>query len=147
MHPYIDGYGEDFYFHVDINYINSKKSDPDNYNLSLKPSVAIAATKLRQIKGNSPSEGNLNLFKLESIYPSHLDVVGEIVVKCNKYSSWYSGPLLKVFGAALSTNKSEFYQFYFGNYINEGEFHRRPLSKLTKDVVKQVLPSFIKPKV
>lgn len=144
LHPYLDGYGDDYYFHIDIDYVRSRKSDPENYKVRLKPAAKVSPGKLRQIKGNSHDEGNLNLFKLEAIYPSHLDVVGELVVKCNKYSSWYSGPLLKAFGAILSTNKSEFYQYYFGNYFNETDFHRRPLSKLTKDVVKQVLPSFIK---
>lgn len=144
LHPYIEGYDDDYFFHVKIDYVKSQKSDPENYKISLKPSAKITAAKLRQIVGNTNTEGNLKLFKLEDIYPSHLDIVGEIVVKCNKYSSWYSGPFLKLFGSLLSTNKSEFYQFYFGNYLNELDFHQRPLSKMTKDVVKQVLPNFLK---
>lgn len=144
LHPFIEGYDNDVFFHVSIKHVKKKKSDPDNYKIKLLSSATISLDKKRKIFGNSPAEGNLNLFKLNEIYPSHLDIVGELVVKCQKYSTWYSGPLLRLFGMLLSTNKGDFYQFYFGNYFNETDFHRRPLAKMTKDVVRQVLPEFMK---
>ena len=89
------------------------------------------------------NEGNINLFKLTEIYQSHLDIVGELVVKCDVLSAGYSDSLHKMFGL-LHTNKSEFYQYYFGNYFSKNDFHRRPMAKLSKDVVSQILPTFLK---
>ena len=144
LHPYIEGFGNDYYFKVEIDKRIGNDMDPNKYCLTLQPSSGITANKKRQIKGNNNNEGNINLFKLDLVYTAHKDVVAELVTKCNKYSSWYSGPLLKLFGSMLSTNKSEFYQFYFGNYLNEKDFNRRPLAKMTKDVVSQALPKYLK---
>lgn len=93
--------------------------------------------------GNGSNEGNIPLFQLQEIYRSHLDVVGELVVKCDKLASSYAESLTSLFNQ-LKTNQAEFYRFHFGNYLDESDFHRRPLAKMTRDVVKQVLPSFLK---
>lgn len=150
IHPYYEGYDSDTTFNVVINRCKPAKSDPENYSLKLYDNMDPTSPndRYKKIFGGTrllpdPSEGNVNLFKLEDIYQSHLDIVGELIVKCDKLNSWYAGSLLKIF-ELLGTNKSEFYQYYFGNYINEKDFNRRPMAKLTKDVVNQRLPKFIK---
>ncbi len=92
---------------------------------------------------DTPKEGNINLFKLKEIYQSHCDIVGELVVKCDKLSSCYVNSLQALF-SSLGTSREEFYQYYFNNYFNEKDFHRRPMAKLSKDVVSQIIPFFVK---
>jgi len=150
IHPYFEGFDSDTSFHIKINSCKPAKSDPENYSLKLNDNMNQSSPKdrYRKIFGGTrilpdPTQGNINLFKLEDIYQSHLDIVGELVVKCDKLNTWYAGSLLTIF-ELLGTNKSEFYQYYFGNYFDEGDFNRRPMAKLSKDIVSQVLPKFIK---
>lgn len=143
LHPYLDGYNDDVRFKILIAANNPNKSDPENYSIWLQEFISQGDPKYRKILGNNLNEGNVNLFKLNDIFLSHRDVVGELIVKCDKYSGGYANSLYKIFGL-LNTNKSEFYKYYFGNYLNNKDFHRRPLAKMTYDIIKQILPEFLK---
>jgi hypothetical protein len=148
IHPYKEGFDKDATFHVLISNLKPNKSDPENYTLLFAENQFISDTRYRKIFGGvrgavNPDEGNINLFRLKDIYQSHLDIVGELVVKCDKLSSSYANSLQPLF-KSLGSSREEFYQFYFGNYFNENDFHRRPMAKLSKDVVSQIIPNFEK---
>lgn len=150
IHPYKEGFDKDATFHILISNLKPNKSDPENYTLFFADNMIPLSPndRYRKIFGGirgveTPSEGNINLFKLKDIYQSHLDIVGELVVKCDKLSSSYAKSLQPLF-SSLGTSREEFYQYYFGNYFNEKNFHRRPMAKLTKDVVSQIIPNFVK---
>lgn len=143
LHPYLEGFGEDGRFKILVVGNKPNKSDPENYSIWLQEFIPNTQPKYRKIFGNSQVEGNRNLFQINQLYMSHRDVVGELIVKCDKYSGGHADSLHKILGQ-LGTDKSEFYKFYFGNYLNDKDFHRRPLAKMTKDIVKQELPNFFK---
>jgi hypothetical protein len=150
IHPYKEGFDKDANFHVLISNLKPNKSDPENYSLFIADNMMpLSPTdRYRKIFGGvrgakNLKEGNVNLFKLEEIYQSHLDIVGELRVKADKLNSWYGKSIVKMF-PLLNTNVEEFYQYYFGNYLNEKNFHRRPMAKLSKDVVSQIIPFFVK---
>lgn len=150
IHPYKEGFDKDATFHILISNLKPNKSDPENYTLFFADNMIPLSPndRYRKIFGGvreveTPGEGNINLFKLKDIYQSHLDIVGELVVKCDKLSSSYAKSLQPLF-SSLGTSREEFYQYYFGNYFNEKNFHRRPMAKLTKDVVSQIIPNFVK---
>jgi hypothetical protein len=150
IHPYKEGFDNEATFNVIIKNFKNDKSDPGNYKLIFSNNInpILSPQKYRKIFGGSPTsknlkEGNINLFKLEEIYQSHLDIVSELVIKCDKLNSTYASSLQSLF-SSLSTSKEEFYQFYFGNYFDEKNFNRRPMAKLSKDIVSQILPSFVK---
>lgn len=150
IHPYKEGFDKEATFHILISNLKPNKSDPENYTLFFADNMIPLSPddRYRKIFGGvrgveTPGEGNINLFKLKDIYQSHLDIVGELVVKCDKLSSSYVKSLQPLF-YSLGTSREEFYQYYFGNYFNEKNFHRRPMAKLTKDVVSQIIPNFVK---
>lgn len=148
LHPYLEGFGDDFKFNFLVIDVNNDKSNPGNYSIYFQTGLNDASAKyIKVMRANEPSyngkDGNLNLFKLTPIYQAHRDVVGEIVVKCDKLSKGHSNSLHKIF-ELMHTNKAEFYRYYFANYLDEKDFSRRPLAKLTKDVVSQVLPHYLK---
>jgi hypothetical protein len=148
LHPYLDGFDNDFNFNILIKDIKPDISHPDNYHIYINTRLNNNNPKfIKVLNNNDPNyegkDGNVNLFKLNAIYQSHTDIVGEIVLKCDKLSKGHSDSLHYIFGL-LKTNKVEFYRYYFSNYFNELDFKRRPLAKLTKDIVTQVLPFFIK---
>lgn len=146
LHPYVDDFGNDISFHILIKDVHKDKSHPGNYQLFLKNSLPDFHPKYAQTSWAAvliPNEhrGNINLFRLDEIYQSHLDVVGELIVKCDSLSGAHANSL-EGFFSLLRTNKSEFYRFYFGNYFSEKDFHRRPLAKLSKDIIRKTLPLF-----
>ncbi|SFW76348.1 hypothetical protein [Chitinophaga sancti] len=148
LHPYLEGFDNGCSFRVVISGLHPNISDPRNYKIVLQSDIPSYSPKYRKIFGTRNSdgthnlkEGNTNLFKLEDIYNSHTDIVGELVLKADRYSKGQSKALFSLFDL-LGTNKTEFYQYYFGNYYHENLFHKRPMAKLTKDVLQQVLQSF-----
>ncbi|CAA6827181.1 MAG: Unknown protein [uncultured Sulfurovum sp.] len=82
------------------------------------------------INGN---EGNIKLFKLEELYRQHKDVVLELLIKKVYYPESYIKEL-EGFGFA----KDEIYRYLFSNYNQEEDFHKRPLSKLIKDISEEL---------
>ena len=148
LHPYLEGFYSDVTFNVLIKDLKPNKSDPENFSLIFKDNMIYMSPfdRYRKIFGGSRvldnlKEGNINLFKLKDIYQSHLDIVGELVVKCDMLNTTYANSLKSILEPLASSNE-EFYQFYFGNYFNEKNFNRRPMAKLTKDLVEQILPVF-----
>ncbi len=138
LHPHLDGFSPEIKFGVQIFANKPNKSDPENYNIFLRDALPrIAGSDAKFIK----IDGNKKLFELEAIYQVHRDWVGEIIVKCDTYSSAQANSL-QSFYQLLGSNKAEFYQYYFANYINEKDFNRRPLAKLTRDIIEQELPHF-----
>lgn len=147
LHPYLEGFENDIRFHILIKDIKPDKSHPDNYHLFLKTELEDFHPKFHKTFFNrSPvrneHRGNINLFKLNEIYNAHKDIVGELIVKCDSLSIDYAHSL-KGFFPLLKTNKAEFYRFYFGNYFHEKDFHKRPLAKMSKDIISKTLPYFL----
>jgi hypothetical protein len=140
LHPYIDGFGKDVRFSAKLIDLNKNLSDPSNIKVEIKSYGTLTTEKKRQIFGGSNDEGNINLFGLDEIYQMHRDVAGELIMRTQRFNSAYAATLQSMFGD-LKTNKEEFYRFYFGSYLNENDFHKRPLAKMTRDIVSQELPS------
>lgn len=141
LNPYIDGFGDDAKFSFEFTEVQSQKSHPDNYNITLgsNKEKEVSKEKQRQIFGNNSEEGNVNLFKLEEIYQVHRDLVGELVVKADEFKAKREN--IKEFYSSLATNDSQLYQFHFGNYLDEKDHNKRPLAKLTKDIVTEIIPN------
>jgi hypothetical protein len=147
LHPYLEGFGNDIKFHILIKDNKPDKSHPENYHLFLQTELQDFQPKYQKTffsktSGHDEHRGNINLFKLNEIYNAHKDVVGELIVKCDSLSMSYADSLIGFF-PLLKTNKSEFYRFYFSNYFYESDFHKRPLAKMSKDIVSKTLPYFL----
>ncbi|SHL04454.1 hypothetical protein [Flavobacterium chilense] len=144
LHPYMDGFGKDAYFDFSFKGLHKDKSHPSNFEISLNIKPSTTAKKKRQLQGIKPTdkEGSVKIFKLQEIYQAHTDIVGEIYEKLDEKSPFYAQSIFK-FIEALNSSKADFYKFYFNNYINELDFNKRPLSKLTKDIVSKYLPEII----
>jgi hypothetical protein len=144
MHPYIEGFGQDATFDYSQIAYYPDKSDQRNYEVVLKGNIHRSHEKHHKIFGDGidPNTGNANVFKLIEIYQGHADVVGELIAKSDKNSPYYAANIVKML-ASLGATKREFYRFYFANYLLEKDFNKRPLAKLTKDIVAKYLPELI----
>lgn len=120
--PYIQGIHEDAAFSVEFDL----KSNEWGYQVSLK--------------GGADAEKHIKALKLEELYKTaHQDHLDELIEKTDENSSYYYAHLENLLqGEGLSIDRKEFYRFYFGNYPDPKDFHKRPLAKFTHDILKEL---------
>lgn len=77
---------------------------------------------------------NLSVLKLEDAYENHTDYVQEILKKTVIYNDDVIDNIMDSF-PSLFSSKEEVIQILFDNYINNVDLLKRPLSKLTHDIL------------
>lgn|SRR5574343_233499 len=129
------------------------KYEEDSFLISLKSPYELISDdfvftyKINNISAINPLSGkssidvllktkypkNNEIFNLEEYYKMHQDHVLELIIKKRtKYSDTYKNSLLKLSKYQLS--KSEIDRMILGNYSQEKEQHKRPLSKMYQDI-------------
>lgn len=88
----------------------------------------------------------IKLLSLNDLYSLYTDTVQEIIQKRHYTSDKYIKMTQNTF-KALKLSNEDAYRLAFGNYYNEEEFSKRPLSKLTKDLAIELktLVAYISP--
>lgn len=82
-------------------------------------------------------EGHLSVFKLDKLYEQHSDHVLELIIKSKlAYSEKYR-EFLQSFHE-LKFKDEDIDRMILGNYSNEVDIHKRPLSKLYQDIGKEL---------
>lgn len=77
------------------------------------------------------------VFHLEELYKKHTDVIEEIILKSIYYNKSKREEIKSEFTDLVLTD-SIIDRFVLGNYSLDSEINKRPLSKLTKDIAKQL---------
>ena len=82
-------------------------------------------------------QANINTFGLKGLYRMHDDFVKEIVDKVAAYDTSVQKALVDAFqGPAYHPHMV--YDFVWGKYLEEAENDRKPLSKLTREMLEQM---------
>lgn len=92
--------------------------------------------KIQFANETDPYKSNIEVFGLKERYNQIKDYAEEIVFKALTYNDGYYESILQTFDQMLLT-KSEMDRIIFGNYVSPEDFHKRPLSKLTHDILEQ----------
>ncbi len=116
INPYIVK-NKDISFTYIPNKINFSEVEKNRYNFN---SFDI------EISGNS---ANIEIFKLKELYKQHKDIVLELLIKKAYYPKSYIEELSK-----FGFSEDEIYRYLFSNYKQDKDLHKRPLSKLIKDI-------------
>lgn len=80
---------------------------------------------------------NINTFGLRPLYNEHKDYVLEIVEKANAYDELTREGIVDRFQGVFH-NEVDVYNLIFGKYLSDAEQPKRPLSKLTADILHQL---------
>ena len=81
---------------------------------------------------NDHIENNILVLKLKDRYQLHTHYVSEIIEKTRKYpKSYFDSDILVKLGMTDE-------ELYLGNYLSEENYYKRPLSKLARDINKEV---------
>jgi hypothetical protein len=76
------------------------------------------------------------LFDIEGIYNRHQDIAEELLIKAVIYTNGLIDNHLKI--KDLFADKNEYYRYLLGNYHLQEDTLKRPLSKFTQDIAKQL---------
>ena len=101
---------------IDFFNVESKKYDFNSFEIELN--------------GN---KANLEIFKLEELYKQHKDIVLELLIKKAYYPKSYIEELKK-----FGFTEDEIYRYLLCNYKKNEDLHKRPLSKLIKDISEEL---------
>ncbi|MFI3328113.1 MAG: hypothetical protein SNH79_03765 [Rikenellaceae bacterium] len=90
-----------------------------------------------ELQNQSNADKNVETFLLTELYNEHKDIAEEIVFKAQAYNEKYCEALSNNF-KGLGLNDSDIKRIIFGNYVDTKDYGKRPLSKLTADILHQV---------
>lgn len=102
--------------------------------------LKILDEKQIHLKFSNPSEdekSNIEQFGLEQLYNMHSDYVEEMIERAVSYNDAYKKELLDAFQSS-DYSLMDIYDFVWGRYLDIAEQERRPLSKLTRDLLEQM---------
>lgn len=122
--PYIEGFGNDYKFEL-----KNKDNTKEDWCLD-KNNIKV------DFSSESENE-NIKVFGLKELYNEHIDYVEEIIDKAQAYNSTYYDSLIQSF-SGLGKTPAEVDRYVWGNYIETADQCKRPLSKLTKDILEQL---------
>lgn len=77
---------------------------------------------------------NIQLFKLDELYAQHKDIVLELLIK----KSYYPKSYIKELSSSFGFTTGDIYRYLLSNYQEDRDLHKRPLSKLTRDIVDEL---------
>lgn len=80
---------------------------------------------------------NIEVFALDELYRYHKDVAYEIVCKAIANESGYLKKIVQAYGN-MGLDIDTIYRILWGYYLGDGGLSKRPLSKLTADILKQL---------
>ena len=87
------------------------------------------------IKFSAPNK-NIKRLGLNELYNEHIDYVEEIIDKCIAYNNSYYESLVNSFDG-LGKTEEEIDRIIWGNYLEVADYKKRPLSKITRDILEQ----------
>lgn len=93
---------------------------------------------------SSKEEKTVEAFKLKEIYETHRDEIHDLVRLKKLYSIDYLIKLKNLLSKADSNiSLEELYRLAFGTHMIEANFHKRPLSKMKKDLLEELNMVFL----
>lgn len=122
IHPYEKGFGDEYKFQLKTQ--NDEAIDKGNYEVLLC-----------NIKKKTNS--NIDTLGLKPLYEGHIDYIDDIIDKAQAYNKDYYNSLINSY-RGLGKQPAEIDRFVWGTYLEEAEHYKRPLSKLTRDILEQL---------
>ncbi len=134
LHPYLDDFDDIVKFNVPAETLDvffDKKVKIELEILPRPPRTSSDKDFIRAIEF-------YQFFNLKNLYDTHLDYIRELLQKRIVYSQKYVNQLKENYGE-LFQSPDEIPRMLFGNYVLPEQIHERPLAKLTKDLMEDII--------
>ncbi|WP_238861109.1 hypothetical protein [Clostridium sp. YIM B02569] len=136
MYPYDECFDdEDVKFITDFNDKNEFTyliGEDLKFNLELTEGKKNNEEKFKRI------ENSKNVFNLENVYFSNKSYVKDLIKRFYYYNEKWIDEVENTYGSILSLNRTEIIELEFGNYLSAENFSKKPLAKLTKDILDEL---------
>lgn len=130
LHPYLEGFANKFGFRVNYEGLLLEK---DKIRLQIGPFfISQNHSDFEQ-----RCQNNVKTFALAELYEKHTDHIEELIIKAYSYNQEYYRGLIEDF-SRIGKSGSEIHRLIFGNYMDIADHEKRPLSKLTSDILEQI---------
>ncbi|MCV6606594.1 MAG: HNH endonuclease [Campylobacterales bacterium] len=126
IYPYEDSFNDKAKFKLNIEKSNFYEKE-NGFNLQLEI-----------LNNNKKAKRTKDLFKLEELYQNHKDIVLELIQKEYIYNDSYTDEIFKNYEGTLFKNKEDLQRLITCGYVEDKDLHKRPLSKLIKDISKEL---------
>jgi len=93
---------------------------------------------IEAIKNEEKVKKHIEVFNLDKLYENHKDIVSELLQKREIYSDSYIDDLLNQYEGTLFKNREDLLRLITCGYVNDEDLHKRPLSKLIKDISEEL---------
>lgn len=93
------------------------------------------------VKFDDKNSGLNTYMNVQEIYATQKDLAEEIIVKAEIYNKSYGNSLKKSFSKLYGSGglkNLDFNRFIVGNYTDPKDIHKRPMSKFTQDIARQL---------
>lgn len=122
---------------IDLNpYLIDTENSPISFKLKNKNGVKTAKNiKLRVVSKNGSGRKNIKVLGLQQLYNEHKDYVKEMMDKAVAYNKSYYDGLIESF-RGMDLNAQDIENRIWGTYTECSDLGKRPLSKLTRDILK-----------
>jgi hypothetical protein len=77
-------------------------------------------------------------FALQTLYDEHKDIVLELIQKAQIYNKSYLDELMQNYEGTLFKNREDLLRLITCGYVSDEDLHKRPLSKLIKDISEEL---------
>jgi len=124
LYPYEETLNDNMDFKLQIKNVDFL-AEKNNFNLFLESK-------------NDKAEESKELFKLEVIYQEHKDIVLELIQKAEIYNDSYIDELMQKYEGTLFKNREDLLRHITCGYMSDEDLHKRPLSKLIKDISEEL---------
>lgn len=133
LHPFIDNIEGLYQFKTKVDAADFLVKGED-FKLILLPCIGISQAEKKRGKRN------INAFALDDRYKFHKDYAEEIIKKAYFYNNTAIEDLFtsfKIGTKSIFKSEAEVKELVMGNYLEADSFHKRILSKLTKDIAEE----------
>ena len=89
------------------------------------------------IKAKNGMDENVQVMKIDNAYKIHNDYVQELIKKAELYNKYKLKEYVDNYNSLFSSEE-EILRIVFGNYVDEKLIGKRPLAKLTKDILQEL---------
>lgn len=134
---YINPYDTRFDFNKNMKFgLQIEKSSfyysENGFNFKYKFDAKISTDEKQRI------ENNLNDFELKDLYDNHKDIILELIQKKEIYNDSYLDELMQKYEGTLFKNREDLLRLVTCGYVSDEDLHKRPLSKLIKDISEEL---------
>lgn len=111
-------------------YLRKRRFNPD------KIDIRLIASDLKDPNSCALADSHENAFQINDTYRVVRDVAEETIWRCKAYDDTYKELFLKNFPELF--DEDALHRFIFGVYSTDNNVHKRPLSKLKRDIMKDM---------